>query len=151
MRFLLAKKRPSSLRELPPSVLKLLPGQSCVLPGVPHACALAPWRTVLLVDKVGALAGEAELRFETKGLWIKMDGICEMGPGSCRWRHHGRRYVFVEEGGEIQRFDLRGAIGQCDVPTTLQVSRDSRISARRADAVRKPAAWNKCSCCRDDQ
>lgn len=38
---------------------------------MPHACALAPWRTVLLVDKVGALAGEAELRFETKGLWRK--------------------------------------------------------------------------------
>lgn len=36
-----------------------------------HACALAAWRTVLLVDKVGALAGEAELGFETKGLWIK--------------------------------------------------------------------------------
>lgn len=47
------------------------PGVSCSLPGEPHACALAVWRTVLLVDKVGALAGEAELGFETKGLWIK--------------------------------------------------------------------------------
>lgn len=46
-------------------------GESCSLPGEPHACALAAWRTVLLVDKVGALAGEAGPGFETKGLWIK--------------------------------------------------------------------------------
>ena len=44
----------------------------CPLPGELHACAPAAWRTVLLLlDKVGALAGEAELGFESKGLRIK--------------------------------------------------------------------------------
>ncbi|XP_044229029.1 uncharacterized protein LOC122997107 isoform X2 [Thunnus albacares] len=44
-------------------------------------------------------------------------------------------------------------ITECDVPITLQDHNYSRrrISARWADAVRKPATWNKCPCCRDDQ